>query len=132
MVACCLFDRRLVPRPSRTRSASVAPPSGAEPGDEMNRRTALRILALAASIGLVGQALLLGNLLGVNAPILTVALLGAALVVRPADRRMDPLDVWLPAGAVVLSLGIAVRADPVLDLIDAAAACGLLGASMGA
>ncbi|HEX2756712.1 MAG TPA: DUF4173 domain-containing protein [Candidatus Limnocylindrales bacterium] len=98
----------------------------------MTRPVAIRILVLAAVIGLVAQALLLGNLLGVNAPILAVALLGAAFVLRPGGRRIDPLDRWLPAAAVAISLSIAIRADPDLLAIDLAAALALLGASIAA
>ena len=98
----------------------------------MTRPVALRILVLAAVIGLVAQALLLDNLLGINAPILAGALLGAAFVLRPAERRIDPLDRWLPPAALAISLAIAVRADPTLLALDLAAACALLGASVAA
>ena len=98
----------------------------------MTRPVALRILVLAAAIGLAAQALLLDNLLGVNAAILAGCLLGAAFVLRPADRRIDPLDRWLPPTAMAISLGIALRADPVLLELDVAAACALLGASVAA
>ena len=98
----------------------------------MTRPVALRILALAAVIGLVAQWLLFGNLLGINAPILAAAVLGAAYVLRPGDREIDPLDRWLPPAAVAISLGIAVRADPFLLLLDVLAACALLGASVAA
>ena len=96
----------------------------------MTRRTAIRVLALAGLVGLLSQGLLLRNLLGVNAPLLTAALLATGWLVRPADRRIDPSDWWLPASAIAVSAGIAVRADPVLDVLDAGVACGLLGASM--
>jgi hypothetical protein len=98
----------------------------------MTRPVAIRILVLAAAIGLAAQALLLDNLLGVNAPILAGCLLGAAFMLRPADRRIDPLDRWLPPTAMAISLGVAVRADPVLLELDLAAACALLGASIAA
>jgi hypothetical protein len=98
----------------------------------MTRPVALRILVLAAMIGLAAQALLLDNLLGVNAPILAGCLLGAAFALRPAGRRIDPLDRWLPPTAMTISLGIALRADPVLLQLDVAAACSLLGASIAA
>ena len=98
----------------------------------MTRPVAVRILVLAAAIGLVAQALLLDNLLGINAPILAAGLLGAAFVLRPADRRIDPLDRWLPPAALAMSLGIALRADPVLLALDVLAACALLGASVAA
>ena len=98
----------------------------------MTRTVAIRILVIAAVIGLVAQALLLGNLLGINAPILATALLAAAAAVRPAGRRIDPLDRWLPCAAVAISISIAIRADPDLLAIDLAAAIALLGASVAA
>jgi hypothetical protein len=98
----------------------------------MTRRTAIRVLALAGLVGLLSQALLLGNLLGVNAPLLTAALLATGWLVRPADRRIDPVDWWLPVGALAVSAGIVLRADLVLDVLDVGVACGLLGASMAA
>jgi hypothetical protein len=80
----------------------------------MTRPVALRILALAAGIGLIAQALLLGSLLGVNVPILSALLLGAAFVLRPTDQRIDPLDLWLPPAAMAISVAVAIRADPAL------------------
>jgi hypothetical protein len=98
----------------------------------MTRPVALRILLIAGTIGLVAQALLLDNLLGINAPILAGALLGAAYLLRPAERTIDPLDRWLPPAALAISLAIAVRADPVLLALNVMAACVLLGASVAA
>ena len=98
----------------------------------MTRPVALRILVLAAAVGLIAQCLLLDNLLGINAPILAGALLGAAYVLRSAASRVDPLDRWLPPAALAISLSIAIRADPTLLLLDLAAACVLLGASIAA
>ena len=46
----------------------------------MTRPLAIRILALAAAIGLAGQALLVDHLFGLNLLILSVALLLAAVV----------------------------------------------------
>ena len=98
----------------------------------MTRPVAVRILVLAAAIGFVAQWLLFGNLLGINAPILAAGLLGAAFLLRPAGRRIDPLDRWLAPAALAISLGIAVRADPFLLVLDVLAACALLGASVAA
>src|SRR5260221_13065584 len=111
-----------------SRPRRPAPRTGAP----MTRPVPLRILVLAATIGLAAQALLLDNLLGVNAPILAGCLLGAAFALRPASRRIDPLDRWLPPTAMAISLSIALRADPVLLELDLAAACVLLGASVAA
>ena len=98
----------------------------------MTRRIAVRVLILAALVGLVTQALLLDNVLGVNAPILSAVLLAAGWFVRPTATPVDPLDWWLPASAIAISAGIAVRADQTLVVLDAMAACALIGASMAA
>ena len=98
----------------------------------MTRRIAARVLVLAGLVGWLAQALLLENLLGLNAPVLAAGLLGTAWIVRPAGRPVDRLDRWLPAAALAVSAGIALRADPTLVALDAFVACGLLGASMAA
>jgi Domain of unknown function (DUF4173) len=98
----------------------------------MTRPVALRILAIAAAIGLISQAVLFGTLLGVNVTLLTVAVLGAAFAVRPRERRIDPADAWLPVAAVALAVAIAIRADPTLLLLDVLAFVTLVGASVAA
>jgi hypothetical protein len=98
----------------------------------MTRSTAIRILAFAGAIGLVAQALLIGNLFGLNLPLLAVALLAAAVALRPRDARMDPLDLWLPVAAIAVTSGIAIRSDPFLLFLDVSAGCALLGASIAA
>ena len=98
----------------------------------MNRSIAIRILSLAAAIGLASQALLLDNLFGINLPILSAALLAAAFALWPAGRAMDPLDLWLPVAAIAVIAGIAIRSDPFLLLLDVGAGCLLLGASIAA
>jgi hypothetical protein len=98
----------------------------------MNRSIAIRILWLAAAIGLASQALLLDNLFGINLPILSAALLAAAFALWPAGRAMDPLDLWLPVAAIAVVAGIAIRSDPFLLLLDVGAGCLLLGASIAA
>ena len=98
----------------------------------MTRPVARRILALALVLGLVGQAVLIDNLFGVNLLLLSVGLLAATVLVRPDDARLDPADIWLPISALAVVAGVAIRADPLLNLIDTAAGCVLLGASIAA
>ena len=98
----------------------------------MNRSIAIRILSLAAAIGLVSQALLLDNEFGINLPVLAAALLAAAVAIRPTGRAMDPLDLWLPAAAIVVTAGIAIRSDPFLVFLDIGSGCLLLGAAIAA
>src|SRR5213078_4651740 len=114
--------------PRSSACAEPAPTNGSS-HDPTNRPAHHRLRPV---IGLAAQALLLDNLLGVNAPLLATALLGAAFVLRPRDRRMDPLDWWLPPTALAMSAAIALRADPTLLLLDLGPACGLLGASIAA
>jgi hypothetical protein len=98
----------------------------------MSRSAALRILAIAFAIGLLAQALLFESLLGINVPILVIGFLGAAWVVRPRDGRIDPADRWLPAAAVLVGLAVALRADPLLLVLDVLSLCALIGASVAA
>lgn len=98
----------------------------------MTRPVALRILVTAATIGLVGQALLFDTLLGINVLILTIAVIAAAVAIRPRDKAIDRADWWLPLASIVLGLAVAVRADPVLLLLDITALCALVGASVAA
>jgi hypothetical protein len=98
----------------------------------MTRSTAIRILSLAAAIGLLSQSLLIGNVFGLNLPLLAIALLAAAVALRPADRMIDPLDLWLPVAAIAVTAGIAIRSDPFLVFLDICAGCLLLGAAIAA
>jgi Domain of unknown function (DUF4173) len=98
----------------------------------MSRSTALRILSIAAVLGLLGQGLLVGNLFGLNLLVLAIALLGAAAAVRPAGSHLDRFDRWLPIAALAVIAGVVIRADPLLVLLDIGAGCLLLGASIAA
>lgn len=98
----------------------------------MTRPAALRILVLAAIIGVVAQAILFDTLLGINVPLLTAAVIVAALAMRPRDRAIDGADWWLPPAAIAVSLAVGLRADPVLLFLDILALCTLVGASVAA
>jgi hypothetical protein len=98
----------------------------------MTRSTALRIIALAGAIGLVSQALLIGNVFGVNLPLMAMGLLTAAIALRRDGRRMDPADLWLPVAAIAVTAGIAIRSDPFLMLLDIGTGCLLLGGAIAA
>ena len=67
------------------------------------RTTARRLLAIALVIGVLGEIVLDGAAAGINVPLMTGAMLLAAWLVRRPGRAPDPLDAWLPAGAIVLS-----------------------------
>ena len=96
------------------------------------RTTARRLLAIALILGVLGEILLDGSAPGINVPIMTVAMLVAAWLVRRPGRAPDPLDAWLPVAAFVLSVLVALRADPFLALLDLAGAAAFVGASVAA
>lgn len=89
-------------------------------------------LLIALGIGVLGEFALNGPAPGVNVLLMTVAVLGAAWIVRRPGRAPDPLDAWLPVTAVVLAAFVAIRADPFLMLLDVCAAAAFTGASVAA
>jgi hypothetical protein len=95
-------------------------------------RAAARVSAAALAIGLLGQLLFFGSLVGLNFPIVIAVLLGAAWLMRPAGSRMDPLDLWLPVVALLLAAFVALRGDPVLVFFDVLAAIGLSAGALAA
>ena len=83
----------------------------------MDPRIARRALAGAILAGLVVELMLDRVALGVNVPLLTAAMLGLiALVGRRGPA--DPVDWWLPAVAILASLGPALRTDPTIVALD--------------
>ncbi len=98
----------------------------------MDRTTASRTLTAAFVVGAVAQALLVGAELGIDVPLLVVAIMVAAVAVAAGGRRIDLLDVWLPVAALVVAALVAIRADPTLRFLDVVTAASLLGASMAA
>jgi uncharacterized protein DUF4153 len=101
----------------------------------MDRPTAIRALIGASLIGGIAQALLFRTALGINVPLLTAAVVVAGWVLArlagPAGR-FDPLDAWLPLGALVVTAMIALRSDVNVVFLDAITAATLLAASMAA
>ena len=96
------------------------------------RITARRLIAIALVIGVLGEIALDGSAAGINVPLMTAAVLAAGWLVRRRDRAPDPLDAWLPAAALALSLMVALRADPFLAALDLGGAAAFTGASMAA
>ncbi|HEX7223398.1 MAG TPA: hypothetical protein VF231_09100, partial [Candidatus Limnocylindrales bacterium] len=61
----------------------------------MNRIAALQCLGAASLIGLAAQALLFRTALGLNVPILVIAVLAAGFVIARPIARIDKADIWL-------------------------------------
>jgi Domain of unknown function (DUF4173) len=98
----------------------------------MDRSIARRILAVGLGLGLLAELVLDGPALGLNVPLMTLALLSAAWLLRRPGRAPDPLDAWLPVVAVVIAGFVAMRGDPFLALLDSLVALAFTGASMAA
>ncbi len=96
----------------------------------MQRPLARRVLAAGLLIGLLAEVVLDGSALGLNVPLVIIALLGAAWLLRRPGRAPDPLDAWLPAVAIVSAAFVAVRGDPFLAFLDTMVALLFTGASM--
>jgi hypothetical protein len=98
----------------------------------MDRAAARRLLVIAIPIGIAAEFLLDGAAFGINVPIVIALLLSSGRFVRRSDRAPDRLDMWLPIAAIVLSVLVAVRADPFVALLDVSAALVFTGASIAA
>ena len=94
------------------------------------RTVARRLLLIAIAIGILGEIVLDGSAAGINIPLLTLAVLAAAWLVRRPGRAPDPLDAWLPIAAIALATFVAIRADPFLAALDLAGAAAFTGASV--
>jgi uncharacterized protein DUF4153 len=100
--------------------------------DTRDRRAARRIIAAGLVLGLLAELTLDGPAFGIGIPILVVAILALAWSVRRHGRAFDPVDAWLPIGAVVLAVLAAVRGDPFLGALDTVLAAAFAGASLAA
>ena len=94
--------------------------------------TAGGLLAAALVLGLVAQLLFFAQTAGINVLLWTAALLGTAALVRRPGARFDPLDVWLPAGALFFAAFVALRSDPALLAFDLLAVATLASATLPA
>ncbi len=120
-----------VPTPA-DRAWSTPPAHPATPVHPARRAAARRLLLVALGIGVAAEILLDGPAIGVNVPVMTVALLIAAWTFRRRGRAPDRLDAWLPVTAIVLAGFVALRADPFVALLDLAGAAAFTGASVAA
>jgi hypothetical protein len=117
--------------PTSQRAAPVwVPPIEAPLVRRLRPAVARRILLVAVTLGLVIQALFLGELLGINVPITIAATLGAGALLSPRPWRMDRADRWLPVAALGFAALIAIRSNPALVAFDLVAAIALTAASL--
>lgn len=84
----------------------------------MDPRIARRAAASALIVGVVADVLFDRVALGINVPIATAALLAVVTWFGPGRQPADRLDLWLPALAIVASLGPALRTDPSVVGLD--------------
>lgn len=98
----------------------------------LDARVAARILVAALGTGLFGQLLLVGQSIGINVLLLSVALLGAARAVRREGPTLDRADRWLPAATLAFGGVLAIRGAPSLVAFDLLATLALAGASVAA
>lgn len=99
----------------------------------MNRASiAARVLAAGLGVGLLAELLVRGHAIGINLLLVTGAMLVAIAITRPKGVRMDPLDVWLPVGALMFAAFPALRRDGPLVVIDSLVVLVLLGATVAA
>jgi Domain of unknown function (DUF4173) len=89
-----------------------------------------RIVLAALGLGILGDAVLDGPTFGINVPLVLVAILAAAWLVRRPGRVLDPVDAWLPLATVVLAGMVAIRGDAFLAVLDTAAAIALCAATV--
>ncbi len=100
--------------------------------DTRDPALARRVLLAGLALGLLAELTLDGPAFGIGIPIMVVTVLVIGWFVRRVGRTFDPLDAWLPIGAVILAVLVAVRGDPFLAGLDVALAAAFVGASLAA
>src|SRR5262245_30976195 len=121
--------------------ARPVPPSSTTPWDPrlepplvrpLRPAVARRVVAASLGLGLLAQALFVGELLGVNVPLWIAGVLFVGAAAAPRPRRMRRSDVWLPISALVFALLVAIRETSAVVAFDLIAAITLTGASLAA
>ncbi len=88
-----------------------------EPGERT--RASLLLLGEAAALGVLGNALFGGTMLGLNALLWTAALLLAAgLLARRTETELEGDGRWMAFPALLFAAALAWRASPVLAALD--------------
>ena len=93
-------------------------------------RDPLRVVAVAAGVGVAGQLLFFDVALGVNVPIALALLLGGGWALRQRAQGVRRADAWLAPAALLFAVFAALRADPALVFLDILAALALGGAAL--
>lgn len=119
----------LPPPPSQARVTPALEPPLVRP---LRPVVARRILAGAIGLGLLFQALFVGQLAGLNVPLWVAGVIATGWLLAPRPSRVRRSDVWLPAAALTFAALVAVRANPALVTFDLAAAVALTAASLAA
>jgi hypothetical protein len=94
--------------------------------------TAARVLAAGLGVGLLAELLVRDHAIGINLLLVTGAMLAAVALLRPKEGRMDPLDLWLPVGAVLFAAFPVLRTDGPLVAVDTLVVIVLVGATVAA
>jgi len=91
---------------------------------------ALHVVGTGAALGIIGQLLFFEVAIGTNFPIAIATLVTSGWLLRRPDARVERRDLWLAPAAVVFAGFAAIRADPVIVLLDALTSVGLAGAAL--
>ncbi|MDQ2673414.1 MAG: DUF4173 domain-containing protein [Chloroflexota bacterium] len=91
---------------------------------------AVHVVAAGAALGVIGQLLFFEVAIGINFPIAIALLMTSGWLVRRPESRIERRDLWLAPAAVTFASFAAIRADPVIVLLDALTALGLAGAAL--
>jgi hypothetical protein len=91
---------------------------------------AVHVVGTGAALGIIGQLLFFEVAIGINFPIAIGLLVTSGWLLRRPGWRVERRDLWLAPAAVVFGGFAAIRADPVIVLLDALTSLGLAGAAL--
>src|SRR5438105_10848950 len=81
-------------------------------------RQARRLVLIALVGGVIADILFDRVGIGLNVTAAVVAVIAAAVLLRPATAHLDRSDAWLPPVAVLAAAMVAIRNDPVVTFLD--------------
>jgi hypothetical protein len=103
------------------RAEAKAPPM-VEP---LTDRKAAAAMVATVAAAFLAQLLFVRQIPGINFPVWIAVVLGAVLVLRRRDARIDLYDLWLPPAALGFATFIAIRDDASLLLFNVLACSAL-------